>query len=152
MKNFQLYLSYIFGTLLFLIGLFFASFYFSFSYIAPLLQDLFSLTINLSFSLLFIALFFTFSGFFMGIYSISKINSGKSKIWILLSALFSLLSFAFQLYKLATLGPTWVGLEFFGISGNRIEAMYISALIFLLNFLSLVLSFSIFWIELKGEE
>jgi hypothetical protein len=66
--------------------------------------------------------------------------------------LFSLFSFIFQLYKLATLGPTWIGLEFFGINGNRIEAMYIAILIFLLNFLSLVLSFSIFSIELKGEE
>jgi uncharacterized membrane protein YozB (DUF420 family) len=152
MKNFQLYFSYIFGTLLFLIGLLFSSFYFSFSYIAPLLQDLFSLTINLSNSLLFISLSFTLAGIFMGLYSISKINSRQSKFWILFSALFSLFSFIFQLYKLATLGPTWIGLEFFGINGNRIEAMYIAILIFLLNFLSLVLSFSIFSIELKGEE
>ncbi|MDK2887022.1 MAG: hypothetical protein PWP54_1602 [Thermosipho sp. (in: thermotogales)] len=152
MKNFQIYLTYIFGTILFLMGLFFATFYFSFSYIAPLLQDLFSLNINLSISLLLISLFFIFSGSFLGIYSISKINSGKSKFWISLSSIFSLLSFLFQLYKLATLGPTWIGLEFFGLSGNRIEAMYISALIFLINFFTLVISFSIFWIEMKGEE
>ncbi|SHH39343.1 hypothetical protein [Thermosipho atlanticus] len=151
MKNFYLFLTYVFGTIIAFLGLLIITFYFSFSYISPLIESIFSIKINLTYALFYIALSFLLSGFFMGIYSITKSSSEKSKFWIFFSSMFALGSFGFQLYKLAILGPTWIGIEFFGTNGNKLEAMYISGILFLINFLSLVVSFSVFWAETKKE-
>ncbi|MBO8160036.1 MAG: hypothetical protein H0Z24_00240 [Thermosipho sp. (in: Bacteria)] len=152
MKNFQLYLVYVYGVIIAFIGLLLLLFYFSFNYLSPIIEDFLGVQMNLTNAMLIISISFTLIGFFFGIYAISKINSFSSKFIIILSFLFSIISFVFQLYKLTIIGPTWIGIELFGTYGNKIEAMYVSAIVFLISFLSLVISASILFIEIRGEK
>lgn len=146
------YLIYILGTLLSTIGLIFLSFYIAIFFFSPVIENIFSIDMNISSALLIIAISFTLNGFFIGFYSISKDSWEYANLWIIISFLLSFISFLFQLYKLASLGPTWLGLEFFGINGNKIEAMYICMMLFLINLAILVICGILVFRKFRGEE
>ncbi|ANQ53078.1 hypothetical protein XJ44_00805 [Thermosipho affectus] len=146
------YITYLFGTILATFGFILFSLYISLFLFSPIIENIFAIDMNISSALLIISVSFTITGIFLGFYSISKDNWEYANIWIFVSIILSITSFIFQLYKLASLGPTWIGIEFFGTTGNKIEAMYIDMLLFIVNLCVLVITSTIGYNIKRGKK
>ena len=145
------YFTYILGTLLATFGLILFSLYIALFSFSPVIENIFSIDMNISSALLVISLSYIIIGFSLGFYSISKDKNDYSNLWIIISLMFSIISFFYQLIKLSTMGPTWIGIEFFGINGNRIEAMYIDMMLFLSNLVIMIICSTITLKNYRGE-
>lgn len=145
------YFIYILGTLLATFGLILFSLYIALFSFSPVIENIFSIDMNISSALLVISISYIIIGFSLGFYSISKDKNDYSNLWIIISSIFSIISFFYQLIKLSTMGPTWIGIEFFGINGNRIEAMYIDMMLFLSNLVIMIICSTITLKNYRGE-
>ncbi|ABR31688.1 hypothetical protein SU69_09360 [Thermosipho melanesiensis] len=146
------YFVYLFGTILATFGLILLAIYISLFFFSPVVENVFAINVNISYALLVISVSFATTGIFLGFYAISQNTWEYANIWLIVSLVLSIISFLFQLYKLASMGPTWIGLEFFGSEGNRIEAMYIDMLLFLTNLIVLITTSTLTYLSVRGGE
>lgn len=121
--------------------------YFAILYLSPIISNLTGLTfVNSRFLVLALSML-TVAGFFTSTYPVSKAVDGNASLHIILAFGCSAISLGVQVYKLATLGPTWIGLDLLGPSGNTLELMFLTAVYFVFTLILFVLEFTM----LRGE-
>ncbi len=149
-KKWEFYFVLFIGFIIFFFGMVTLAIYFAILYLSPLISNLTGISFVSSRFLVLAFLSIIGSGVFLSFYPISKALDGNSSFHIFIAFVFSGLSLGIQLYKLAVLGPTWMGVEILGTSGNTNEMMYLSAAYFVFTLIIFALEFTILKQEVSG--
>lgn len=146
------YLAILFGFITFVFGFVSLAVYLGVLYLSPIISNLTGLSFVNSRFLVLALTMITAAGFFTSTYPVSKAVDGNSSLHIILAFGTSAVALGVQVYKLATLGPTWVGIDLLGPSGNTLEMMYLTAIYFVFSLILFVLEFTMLRNEFTERE
>jgi len=141
------YLTIFLGFVTFVFGFISIVVYLGILYLSPVISNLTGIVFLTSRYFLLTLIMLTFAGFFTDSYPVSKAIDGNSSFHVIMAFGCSGVALGTQVFKLAISGPTWIGLDLLGSSGNTMEMMYLTAVYFVYSLILFVVEFTL----LKGE-